>query len=99
MRSRPDPRQAVFDAKLKKHNDAGNACFPVVLDFTGSLFPRTLRLLQDLMGDSSKQCIGLFKRECAAAMCRMIGRLDHRNVTERTLPPTAIHLSDAEAAS
>ena len=32
-------------------------------------------------------------------MCRMIGHLEHRNVADRALPPTALPLSDAEAAS
>ena len=99
MKNRPDPRQTVFADKLKKHRDAGNECFPVVLDFAGNLFPKTLGLLQDLMGETGKQHLGLFKRECAASMCRMIGHLDNRNATARTIETEAIPPTADEAAS
>ena len=51
------------------------------------------------MGENGKQHLDLFKRECAASMCRMIVHLEHRNVADRALPPGALPPTADEAAS
>jgi hypothetical protein len=73
-----DHKPAKFDAKQRHH---GSRDIPIVFDVTGAVEPRSREFL--ITHSLSKARLRTYKLLVAAAMCRMIGRLDARNRRKR----------------
>ena len=75
-----DPKTERYNAKRAKHGDAD--C-PMIFDTRATMERRSESFLFTLMLDNKKPLVRLYKLRVAAAIARMVGKLDRRNTTAR----------------
>ena len=72
----------AYDHKVTKH--AAWKCLPLVLDYSGNLHGNSRKFLDEAKGASGNSKVLFFRKECAAAICRMIGTKYKRTIRQRT---------------
>ena len=80
-RRRKRPMEIRYDYKVNKH---GQQCLPLVLDITGDMHGPAQKFLKEASGQGGNSKIQFFRKECAAAICRMVGYLHNKNLSLRT---------------
>lgn len=92
------PMDERYDEKRQKH---GPTSVPLVFDHAANIHGLSLKFLVNAADDSTadtavsaKPSLMFFRKECAAAICRMIGSMYARNIVQRTQHITP--LPDAE---
>ena len=95
---RSRPMDERYDEKRQKH---GPTSVPLVFDHAANIHGLSLKFLVNAADDSTadtavsaKPSLMFFRKECAAAICRMIGSMYARNIVQRTQHITP--LPDAE---
>ena len=80
--NRRRPMDLAYDHKVTKHH--GWKCLPLVLDYSANLHGNSRKFLDEAKGESGTSTVLFFRKECAAAICRMIGTMHKRNLRQRT---------------
>ena len=100
-RNRKRPMDIRYVEKIKKH---GPPSVPLIFDHAANIHSLSLKFLKEAAGISPSAISSLmfFRKECAAAICRMIGSMYARNIVMRTQhllhqPDTDTELTEAMA--
>lgn len=95
---KPNRRRPVdlrYDQKVEKHH---LKCLPLVLDLSANLHGNSRKFLDEAKGPNGNSKVLFFRKECAAAICRMIGTMYKRNIRQRTEHiVTSVETSEAMA--
>ena len=80
-RTRKRPMDSRYAFKVGKH---GPTCLPLVLDLSANFHGKSLSFLEEAKGERGSPTVLFFRKECAAAICRMLGSMYQRNIRQRT---------------
>ena len=79
--TRQSPMDVRYANKVAKHQ---LKCLPFVLDLSADLHGKSRKFLEEAKGPNGNSKVLFFRKECAAAICRMIGTMYKRNIRQRT---------------
>ena len=80
--NRQRPMDLAYNRKVTKHDRW--TCLPLVLDHSANLHGTSRKFLDEAKGTSGNSKVLFLRKECAAAICRMIGTMHKRNIRQRT---------------
>ena len=81
--NRRRPLDLAYDRKATKHHPQWK-CLPLVLDISATLHGKSRKFLEEAKGAGGTSKVLFFRKECAAAICRMIGTKHKRTMRQRT---------------
>ena len=70
----------------------------MILDYAGNFHPDSLKFLTAAAGKDGKSALSFYRKECTAAICRLIGYMDQRSIHNRMkadAPPVDPRLTEA----